>query len=138
MSIRDQIRCIEFHVAGVSTARNQEYSQKSASGNLAIKRGVTHTTEVGRKKTDSFTRTVIDTLSFAGGRGPFTMKITLRGKVLLKEKLTPAALGKLLKDKASIDFLINQGLPYSCSTIAYLTETMGFSPIILAPRYNPV
>jgi preprotein translocase subunit SecB len=133
-SIRDTIRCLEFIVSKVVATRNASFSQGSAPGKLAIKRQVKHSVELPKKSKDSFRITLTDKLTFGKGQGPFTMEITVRGVVLLKEQMPPGELASLLKNKDNIDFLINQGLPYSCSTVAYLTERMGFSPIILAPK----
>jgi preprotein translocase subunit SecB len=134
VSIRDKIRCLEYFVSKVAATRNANFSQRSTPGDLTIKREVKHSFELPKKKGDSFRITLSDRLTFGKGQGPFSMEITLRGVVFLNEEINPAELASILKDKDNIDFLVNQGLPYSCSTVAYLTERMGFSPIILAPK----
>jgi preprotein translocase subunit SecB len=134
VSIGIKIKHIEFFVTKVSASRNARFSQKSNSGKLSIKREVKHSVDLEKRKKDSFRITLSDRLTFGKDKGPFSMEITVRGVVLLKQEMEPAELTSLLKDRNNIDYLINQGLPYSCSTVAYLTERMGFSPIILAPK----
>jgi preprotein translocase subunit SecB len=137
VSIKDKIRSLEFFISKVAAKRNSGFSQNSATGRLAIKREVKHSFELPKALKDSFRLTIIDRLTFGKVRGPFSMEITVRGVVSLKEKHSQKELASLLKERENIEFLINQGLPYSCSTVSYLTERMGFSPIILAPKSFP-
>lgn len=134
MSIQNKIRCLEFFVSKVTAKKNADFSGGSAPGGLAIKRQVSHSFELPKARKDSFRLTIIDRLTFGKATGPFLMEITISGVVTLKQKLTPGELASLLKEKENVEFLINRGLPHSCSTVSYLTERMGFSPIILAPR----
>ncbi len=135
MHIRDRIRCLDLFIQKVIANRNSTFSNTTIPGRLEVKREIKHSFRLPRKKHNSFHLTVKDKLSFGRVSGPFSIEVTVSGAVFLTEELTPKELSSLLKNKENINFLINQSLPYSCAAIAYLTDQMGFSPVILAPKY---
>lgn len=132
--MKDYIRCIDFFIDKVAATKNSGFSKKSSHSKLSIKRNVKHSFQFPGKKGNSFRITVKDRVTFGKVRGPFNLEITIGGVVYLKDEMTPSQLKKLMKVEANVEFLINQSLPYSCSLVAYLTDRMGFSPIILAPK----
>ena len=135
MHLRDRIRCLDFFIKKVSATRNSTFSHRVMSSNrIAVKREVKHSIVLPKKKKDSFEISVKDRLAFGRAQGPFSIEITVGGVIYLTEEMEPREIASMLKDKENINFLINQSLPYSCATIAYLTDRMGFSPIILAPK----
>ena len=136
MHIRDKIHCLDLSVKKVSASKNASFTHNSQKKRLQVKREIKHSFKVPGRKTDSFQMTVRDRLTFGKARGPFTIEVVISGTVRLNEEIDSRILSGLLKNSANVDFLVNQGLHYSCASIAYLTDQMGFSPIVLAPKYH--
>ncbi len=136
LHIRDKINCLDLSVKKVSANKNTSFSHDKLKGRLKVKREIKHSFKIPGRKTDTFQMTVRDRLSFGRAKGPFTIEVVVSGTVILNEQTEPRILKGLLKKSENIDFLVNQGLHYSCASIAYLTDQMGFSPIVLAPKYH--
>lgn len=117
--------------------RNTDISVKSAAKGFSIQRDIKHSFDIpSGKKVNTFSISVTDTISFTPENGPFNIEIVVGGVVFLKDKVEPSDLHNVVRDKKNADFLINQCLPYSCASIAYLTDRMGFGPIILSPQFS--
>ncbi len=136
MHIREKVKGIDFLLKKVCANRGAISPAKVKSGNIEMKREIRHSFEIPRGSMNkTFSIAVRDMVSFRPGAGPFDIEITVVGFVFLQEEMKGTAIRSLLKDKENINFLINQCLPHSSAAIAYLTDRMGFSPVILAPKF---
>lgn len=100
-----------------------------------MKRDIKHSFDIPPNPHKKFSIAVRDRLSFSPGAGPFDIEIVVVGLVFLKEEMKPSQIKALLKDRDNTNFLINQCLPHTSAAVAYLTDRMGFSPVILAPKF---
>ncbi|HHL39122.1 MAG TPA: hypothetical protein ENJ37_01310 [Deltaproteobacteria bacterium] len=132
--MKDKIKCLDLYIKKVSAARKTRYAERPTVKNLSLKREVSHSTRLPRRRDNCFNLTVTDRVTFGAGGGPFRIEVTVEGAIYLNETMTPSEISTLLEDKKNMDYLVNQSLPYTCAVIADLTDRMGFSPIILAPR----
>jgi len=100
-----------------------------------MKREIKHSFDIPLQPSKRFSILVRDKVSFGSGKGPFDIEIVVVGFVFLKEEMNASQKKALLKDSENTNFLINQCLPHTSAAVAYLTDRMGFSPIILAPKF---
>ena len=136
MHIKEKLKGIDFLLKRISANRNSISSSGIRSGGLEIKREIKHSIDIPAVSHNKrFSIVVRDRVSFSPGRGPFDIEVVVVGFVFLKEDMKTSAIRAMLKDKENKNFLINQCLPHSSATVAYLTDRMGFSPIILAPKF---
>jgi len=136
LHIKEKLKGIDFLLKKVCANRNSILPAKVKSGNIEMKREVKHSFDIpASTKSNRFSIVVRDKVSFCPGAGPFDIEIVVIGFVFLKEEMKTSALKTLLKDSSNANFLINQCLPHTSAAVAYLTDRMGFSPIILAPKF---
>ncbi|MBI3753914.1 MAG: hypothetical protein HY266_07745 [Deltaproteobacteria bacterium] len=135
MHIKEQIRGIDFLIKKIRANRNSLIPAKAKSGDIEMKRDIKHSFDIPPNPHKKFSIAVRDRLSFSPGAGPFDIEIVVVGLVFLKEEMKPSQIKALLKDRDNTNFLINQCLPHTSAAVAYLTDRMGFSPVILAPKF---
>ena len=135
MHIKEKVQGIDFLLKKICANRNSILPAQTKSGNVEIKRDIKHSFDVPLKPGKRFSVIVRDKVSFSPGKGLFDIEIIVVGFVFLKEEMKPSQINALLKEKDNANFLINQCLPHISAAVAYLTDRMGFSPIILAPKF---
>ncbi|MBI3399201.1 MAG: hypothetical protein HY026_08255 [Deltaproteobacteria bacterium] len=136
MHIKEKLKGIDFLFKKVCANRNSIFPAKIKAGNIEMKREIKHSFDIpSGTHSNKFSIVVRDKVSFHPGTGPFDIEIVVVGFSFLKEKIKTSKLNALLKDSDNINFLINQCLPHTSAAVAYLTDKMGFSPIILAPKF---
>ncbi|MBI5287004.1 MAG: hypothetical protein HY878_05375 [Deltaproteobacteria bacterium] len=135
MNIKTRLKGLDLFLRRICADRNASFPPSLPSGKIEMKREVKHSLNISQKRADRFNITVKDKVSFGPEVGPFNIEIVVEGVVFLKEVMKPREIRGMVKDKTNISFLINQCLPHTCATIAYLTDRMGFNPIILAPQF---
>lgn len=135
MHIKEKVKGIDFLLKKIYASRNSVSSEKVKSGRIEMKREIKHSFDVPHGSDGRFSVTVRDRLAFSPSKGPFDIEIIVVGFVFLKEKMKTSQINSLLKDEENVNFLVNQCLPHSSAIVAYLTDRMGFSPLILAPKF---
>ncbi|MBI5047577.1 MAG: hypothetical protein HZB54_01310 [Deltaproteobacteria bacterium] len=100
-----------------------------------MKRKVRYSFDIPREANKRFSVVVKDKVSFGSGKGPFDIEIVVIGFVFLKDEMRASQIKTPLRDNGNANFLVNQCLPHTSAAVAYLTDRMGFNPIILAPKY---
>lgn len=135
MHIKEKVQGIDFLLKNICASRNSILPAKVKSGNVEMKREIKHSFALPFKSNNRFSVTVRERISFDSGKGPFGIEIVVVGFVFLKEKMKASHIKAMLKDRENTNFLINQCLPHTSATVAYLTDRMGFGPVILAPKF---
>lgn len=135
LHIKEKLQGIDFLLKKICANRNSVIPAKVKSGNIGIKREIKHSFDVPLKSDKRFSVTVRDRVSFSPGKGPFDIEVVVVAFVFLNEEMKPSQIKALLKDKDNANFLVNQCLPHISAAVAYLTDRMGFGPVILAPKF---
>lgn len=135
MHIKEKVQGIDFLLNKICANRNPLPTLKLKPRNVKMKREIKHFFDIPLHSNKRFSILVRDKVSFGSGKGPFDIEIVVVGFVFLKEEMNASQKKALLKDSENINFLINQCLPHTSAAVAYLTDRMGFSPIILAPKF---
>lgn len=135
MHIKEKIQGIDFLLKKISANRNSIIPSKVKSGNIEMKRDIKYSFDISPHSHKRFSIIVTDRVSFGPGAGPFDIEIAVVGLVFLKEEMKSSQIKTFLKDKDNANFLISQCLPHISAHVAYLTDRMGFSPVILAPKF---
>jgi len=135
LHIKEKLKGIDFLLKKICANRNSILPAKVRAGSIEMKREIKHSFNIPPgPNNNKFTIVVKDKVSFHPGIGPFDVEIEIVGFVFLREELKTTTLKAILKDNENKNFLINQCLPHSSSAVAYLTDKMGFNPLILAPK----
>ena len=135
MHIKEKVLGIDFLLRKICANRNSISTQQIKSKNVEMKREIRHSFDIPLKPNKRFSIVVKDRVWFGSGKGPFDVEIVVVGFVFLKQEMKASQIKTLLKDNENTHFLINQCLPHTAAAVAYLTDRMGFSPIILAPKF---
>lgn len=101
---------------------------------VELKRNVSHKINMPKRKSDHFSVSITDRITFNPDEGPFKIEIILGANISLLEPMSPAEITSLIKIKKNVLSIINQCLPHSSAIIANITDKMGFSPVIFSPR----
>lgn len=101
---------------------------------VELKRNVSHKINIPKRKSDHFSVSITDRITFNPDEGPFKIEIMLGANISLLEPMSPAEITSLIKIKKNVLSIINQCLPHSSAIIANITDKMGFSPVIFSPR----
>jgi len=135
MYIKDKLKGLDLFLKRICADRNASFPPLPSPSRIEMKREVRHSLKMPTRRSDRFNITVRDKVSFGPKTGPFDIEVVVEGVVFLKADMKPSEIRGLMRDKGNVNFLINQCLPHTCATIAYLTDRMGFNPIILAPQF---
>ena len=135
MHIKEKVQGIDFLLKKICANRNSSPARKVKSGNVEMKREIRHSFDIPPQPNKRFSVVVKDRVSFSPGKGPFDIEIVVIGFVFLKQEMNASQIKAMLKDNENAHFLINQCLPHTSAAVSYLTDRMGFSPIILAPKF---
>lgn len=135
MHIKEKVQGIDFLLKKICANRNSLLAPKLKTRNVAMKREIKHSFDIPQEPHKRFSIVVKDKVSFGHGKGPFDIEIVVVGFVFLKQEMNASQIKALLQDNENTNFLINQCLPHTSAAVAYLTDRMGFSPIILAPKF---
>ncbi len=133
MDIISKVMDIDCYLQSINASRSSSMSE-DAIRRVELKRNVSHKVSVPRRKSDHFSVTITDRITFNPDEGPFKIEITLGANIALLEPMSPAEITSLMKIKKNVLSIVNQCLPHSSVIIANLTDKMGFSPVIFSPR----
>jgi len=133
MDIISKIMDVDCYLQSINASRSSSMNEDAVKS-VELKRNISHKVSVPRRKSDHFSVSITDRITFNPDKGPFKIEIILGANIALLEPMTPAEINSLIKIKKNILSIINQCLPHSSAIIAHLTDKMGFSPVIFSPR----
>ncbi|MCC7201049.1 MAG: hypothetical protein IT393_00050 [Nitrospirae bacterium] len=133
MDIIGKIMDIDCYLQSINASRSSAMGE-DAIRQVELKRNVSHKINIPKRKSDHFSVSITDRITFNPDEGPFKIEIMLGANISLLEPMSPAEITSLIKIKKNVLSIINQCLPHSSAIIANITDKMGFSPVIFSPR----
>lgn len=133
MDIIGKIMDIDCYLQSINASRSSAMGE-DAIRRVELKRNVSHKINMPKRKSDHFSVSITDRITFNPDEGPFKIEIILGANISLLEPMSPAEITSLIKIKKNVLSIINQCLPHSSAIIANITDKMGFSPVIFSPR----
>lgn len=133
LDIIEKIRDIDCYLKSI-TASRPPVIHEDALKQVEIKRDVSHSVDLPKRKSDHFSVAVTDKIAFIPDEGPFQIEVVIGASIMLSESMTPREIMNLINIRKNILSILNQCLPHSSAIIAHITDKMGFSPVIFSSR----
>jgi len=107
--------------------------KKWANKDVKITREIDLKYDIEANSVKHFVVVVIDKISFSPEIGPFDIEVQIECLVYLQTEKTKEEIEKYLGIEENKEYFRNACLPHSSIIVSFLTDILGYTPLVLTP-----